>query len=161
MGLTLLGALTPFPSQGDPLHYKTQPRQPSHLKNPPWSLNVSPWLVPHYSCSPTSASFQALHFTGLPGRCAPASPPPPALSDVRVSGHLMSCMVEKPLAGWVFLDLNVLCLERSGTQTCPLPSGCAYTRVSRWPGGQCTKSSSPANPAAVCCKKRQEPIPPG
>ena len=74
--LTLLGALSLFHTLGDPLHYKTQPRWPSRLKSPPWSFDVSQWLVPHSSCSPTSASFQALPFTGLPGRCGPASPPP-------------------------------------------------------------------------------------
>ena len=76
MGLTLLGALLPFPSQGDPLHYKARSRWPSHLETPPWSFDVRQRLVPHSSCSPTSASFQALHCTGLPGRCTPASPPP-------------------------------------------------------------------------------------
>ena len=128
MGLTL-GGLPPFPSQGDPLHYKTQLRWPSHLKSPPWSLDVSQCLVPHISCSPTSASFQALHFTGLPGRCAPTCPPP-ALSDAGVREHLMACMVEEPLTGQVSLDLNALFLLRSGTQICPLPSDCAYTVAS-------------------------------
>ena len=74
MGLTLLGAPPPFPSQGDPLHYKPQGRRPSRLKSPPWSLDVSQGWVPHASCSPNSASFQALCFTGLSGRCAPAFP---------------------------------------------------------------------------------------
>ena len=80
MGLTLLGALPPFPSRGDPLHSKPQPTGPSSLKSPPWPLSVSQGLAPHSSCSPTSASFQALHFTGLPERCTPASHSP-ALSD--------------------------------------------------------------------------------
>ena len=126
------GGPSSFPSQRDPLHYKTQPRQlrwPSHLKSPPWSLDVSQCLVPHISCSPTSASFQALHFTGLPGRCAPTCPPP-ALSDAGVREHLMACMVEEPLTGQVSLDLNALFLLRSGTQICPLPSDCAYTVAS-------------------------------
>ena len=43
--------------------------------------------------------------------------------------------MEEPLTGQVSLDLNALFL---GTQTCPLPSDCAYTMASRWlvVGGQ-------------------------
>ena len=148
MGLTLLGALPPFPSQGDPLHYKAQSRWPSQLKSPPWSLAVSQWLDGNTSRSPTSASLQVLFFTGLSRRCTLASPPP-ALSDVGVSGHLISCTVEEFLAEWVSLDLNALCLVRSGTQTCPLPSGCA----SRCLGGQRTGSSSPPQPSSCLMQK--------
>ena len=151
MGLTLLGALTPFPSQGDPLHYETQLRSHSHLKALQF-LDVSQCLVPHSSCSPTSALFQALHFIDLPGRCGPASPPP-VLSDTGVSGHLTPCTVGEPLAGWVSLELNMHCLLRSGTQTGPLTSGCAYTGSSCWPGGQHTGSSSPAQPSSCLMRK--------
>ena len=67
----------------------------------------------------------------------------------------MPCTVEEPLAGWVSLDLNALCLVRSGTQTCPLPSRYAYTRASRWLGGQCTGKSSPPHPSS--CLLQQMP----
>ena len=145
MGLTLLGAHPLFPSQRDPLHYKIQSRWPSHLKSPPWSLDVSQCLVPHISCSPTSASFQALHFTGLPRRCAPTSPPP-ALSDAGVSEYLRACTVEEPLTGQVSLDLNALFL---GTQTCPLPSDCAYAMASRWLVTSTLEAVLLPNPAVV------------
>ena len=145
MSLTLLGAFPPYPSQGDPLHYRTQSRQPSHLISPPWSLVVSQWLVPHASCSPTSASFQALHFTGLPGRCAPTSPPR-ALSDAGVREYLRACTVEEPLTGQVSLDLNALFL---GTQNCPLPSDCAYTMASRWLVTSTLEAVLLPNPAVV------------
>ena len=163
-----MAGLPPFPSEGDPLHYKTQSRWPSRLKSPPWSLDVSQCLVPHISCSPTSASYQALHFTGLPGRCAPTSPPR-ALSDAGVREYLRACTVEEPLTGQVSLDLNALFL---GTQTCPLPSDCAYTMASRWLHDQHTRSSSLAQPSSCLMQKmprapparlhaRQSVVPPG
>ena len=126
MGLTLLGALSPFPIQGDPLSYKSQSRRLSQLKNLPWSLDVfptlhTPQLLPRFRlCTSQVCLEDALQ-----------SPNTPALSDTGVSGDLMPCTVEEPLAGWVSLDLNALCLVRSGTQTCPLPSGWAYTGASR------------------------------
>ena len=105
MGLTLLGAPPPFPSQGDPLHYKPQGRRPSRLKSPPWSLGVSQGWVPHASCSPNSARFRlcALQVC-LEDVLQPFQPS--ALSVAGVSGHVTPCTVEEPLAGWVSLDLN-------------------------------------------------------
>ena len=82
---------------------------------------------------------------------------PSALSDASVSGHVTPCRVEEPLAGWVSLDLNVLCLVRSGTQTCPLPSGCA----SRCLGGQRTGSSSPPQPSSCLMQKMPRAPPTG
>ena len=87
-------------------------------------------------------------------------PHPPALSDAGVSGRLRPCTVEEPLAGRVSLDLNALCLMRSGSQTCPLPSGCAYTRASRWLGGQCTGKSFPAQPSSYLLQKMLRALPP-
>ena len=71
-----------------------------------------------------------------------------ALSDAGVSGHVTPCTGEEPLAGWVSLDLNVLCLVRSGTQICPLPSDCAYMRASRWLVASALEAVLP-NPAVV------------
>ena len=143
MGLILLGALPPFPSQGDPLHYKTQPRWPSIVR-PFESVVGSPHLMlPNLLTHFRLCSLQICLEDAL------QPPHLPALSDARVSGHLTPCTVEEFLSGRVSLVLNVLCLARSDIQTCPLSSACAYTGASRWPGGQCTGSSSPANPAAV------------
>ena len=79
-------------------------------------------------------------------------PHPPSLSNAAVNGHLTACMVEEPLAGRVSLDLNALYLVRSGTQTCPLQSGCAYTGVSRWLGGH-TGRNSPPQPSSCLIQK--------
>ena len=117
MGLTLLGPLPPFPCQGDPLHYKTQPRRSSHLKSPPWHLDVTQGLVPQASCSPTSASFQALCFTGLPGRCTPASPSL-ALSDAGVNGHATPCTPYHQGPLWTLQCLSVLCTSRRAGRNC-------------------------------------------
>ena len=98
--------------------------------------------------------------------------PTPALSDAGVREHLSACTVEEPLAGQVSMDLNVLCLVRSGTQTCPLPSDCAYTMASRWLHDQHTRSSSLAQPSSCLMQKmprapptrlhaRQSVVPPG
>ena len=83
----------------------------------------------------------------------------PALSDAGVSGHLTPCMVEEPLVGQVSLDLNAFYLVKSGTQTCPLPSRCAYTRASRWLDGQSTGYSSPAQPSS-CLLQKMPRVPP-
>ena len=47
------------------------------------------------------------------------------------------------------VDHNTLCLVRSGTQTCPLPSGCA----SRCLGDQRTGNSSPPQPSSCLMQK--------
>ena len=74
---------------------------------------------------------------------------PSALSVAGVSGHVTPCTVEEPLAGWVSLDLNALCLVRSGTQTCPLPSDCAYAMASRWLVTSTLEAVLLPNPAVV------------
>ena len=79
-------------------------------------------------------------------------PHPPSLSNAAVNGHLTACMVEEPWAGRVSLDSNALYLVRSGTQTCPLQSGCAYTGVSRWLGGH-TGRNSPPQPSSCLIQK--------
>ena len=79
--------------------------------------------------------------------------PTPALSDAGVKEHLSACTAEEPLAGQVSMDLNVLCLVTSGTQTCPLPSDCAYTMASRWLYDQHTRSSSLAQPSSCLMQK--------
>ena len=71
---------------------------------------------------------------------------PSALSDAGVSEYLRACTVEEPLTGQVSLDLNALFL---GTQTCPLPSDCAYAMASRWLVTSTLEAVLLPNPAVV------------